>query len=181
METWTSSEVIYEGAVVRLRTGEVVLEDGTPARREVVEHPGGVCVIPFTGTHVVFVKQYRIAVGEEVLEGPAGKMEPGEDDAEHRGRQELEEETGYRAGRMVYAGGHYASVGFCTETIHVYLAFDLEPVPRRLDPEERIEVVEIPLDEVRRMLAARAFRDGKTIIGLNALVQWIESAAGEGI
>lgn len=181
METWQQSEIIYEGAVVRLRCGEVHLDDGTPAQREVVEHPGGVCVIPFDGEQVHFVRQFRIAVGEYVLEGPAGKLEPGETDPEARGRAELEEETGFRAGRVVYAGKHYASVGFCSEIIHIYLAFELTPVPRNLDPEERIDVVAMPIAEVRRKLAALEFHDGKTIIGLHALLSWLESATGEGI
>lgn len=173
MERWTDSSILYDGAVVKLRVGRVSLDDGTPASREVVEHPGGVCVIPYTGHSVMFVRQFRIAVGEYVLEAPAGKRE-GDDDPEQRGRMELEEETGFRAGVMVFAGTHFASVGFCSELVHLYLALDLKQTAQRLDPEERIEIVELPVEEVRRRLYTHEFKDGKTIIGLHALLQHLD-------
>lgn len=175
METWDTSEIRYDGRVVRLRVGEVLLDDGRRAMREVVEHPGGVCIIPYTGEAAVLVRQYRIAVADWVLEAPAGKLEPG-DDPEARGRMELEEETGYRAGRVIPAGWTYATVGFCSEKIHCFLALDLEPGPQRLEPEERIEIVEVPIGEVRAGLRAHRFRDGKTVIGLRALLDHLDAS-----
>ncbi len=173
MEIWKNSRIIYDGTVVRLRVGEVELDNGAPAHREVIEHPGGVCVVPFNGKSVILVRQFRIAVGDYVLEAPAGKLEGNEEPA-YRGACELEEETGYRAGKLIPAGGVYASVGFCSERIHLFLAFDLEPCGQRLEEEERIELVELPLDEVRRRLAEHRFDDGKTVVGLHALLGHLE-------
>ena len=174
METWTSQQTIYDGHIFRVRTGEVVLEDGTPARREIVEHPGGVGVIPYTGTSVLFVRQYRIAIGKTILEMPAGKREGHEPPADC-GMRELIEETGLRAGRLIPAGAVYASVGYCSELIHIFLAFDLEHVGQDLDHEERIEIVEMPIDEVRTALREHRFDDAKTVVGLHALFQYLDS------
>lgn len=174
MEIWKESKVIYEGSVVRLRVGEVVLDDGSPAFREVVEHKGGVCILPFTGHSVILVRQFRIAVGEYVLEAPAGKLEADEDPA-YRARCELEEETGRRAGSMLSLGFIFASVGYCSERIHQFLALDLETVPRNLDPEERIELVEIPLAEIPGMLARNEIPDDKTAVILHTLLRRLDA------
>lgn len=169
METWINSDVLYEGRIVRLRVGEVALDDGQRAQREVVEHPGGVCVIPYTGHSVLFVRQFRIALGRYLLEAPAGKREGTEDPA-HRAACELEEETGHQAGQIIPAGAYFPTVGFCSETIHMFLALDLVKTTPRPDAEERIELVELPLEEVRDMLRANQIEDGKTVIGLYALL-----------
>lgn len=174
MEHWTNDRIIYEGDVFRVRAGEVVLEDGTPARREVIEHPGGVGMIPFTGHSVLLVRQYRIAIGKAILEMPAGKREQNEA-PEACGMRELIEETGYRAHQFIPAGAFYATVGYCSELIHIFLALDLEHVGQNLDHEERIELVEVPLDDVREGLRAHRFEDGKTVIGLHALLQHLDA------
>lgn len=165
METWTSSEILYDGKIVRLKVGEVSLDDGTPARREVVEHPGGVCVVAFTGSTILFVRQYRIAIGKEILELPAGKLE-GVEDPEARGRQELIEEIGYAAGEMTTLGHCFPTVGFCSEKIHIYLARNLSHVGQQQEADERISVVEMTLDEVRNGLRENLFDDAKTVVGL---------------
>ena len=175
METWEKSEVIYDGKVVRLRTGEVRLKNGRTAFREVIEHSGGVCVVPFNGKEVILVKQYRIALEQYLLEAPAGKLEAGDASPEYRGACEVEEETGHRPERMVSAGYAYSTVGYSSEVIHYYLAFDLAGTSQRLDDEEDIEVVKMPLDEVRRQLAAHEFEDGKTVIALHALLQHLDA------
>ena len=108
------------------------------------------------------------------MELPAGKLE-GDEEPLERGRIELEEETGYRAGRMIPAGHFYPSCGFLTEKLHVFLAIDLEKTRQKLEWDEAIEVVEMPLLEVRQRLQANAFDDAKTIIGLHALLAHGES------
>lgn len=173
METWKESEILYEGKVVRLRVGQVTLDNGETAVREVVEHPGGVCIAPFTGHSVLFVRQFRIALGKYILEAPAGKIEEAEEPA-FRAARELEEETGYRAGKLISVGGVYSSVGFCSEKIHLYLALGLEYVGQCLDLEERIELVELPMDEIRRSLRENTFEDGKTILVLRALIDYLD-------
>lgn len=176
METWIDSHRLYEGRIVSLRTGSVRMDDGTIAFREVVEHPGGVGVVPFHDGRVILIRQYRIAVGCDILEIPAGKLESGDQDTETRGRCELEEETGYRAGQMVSAGSVYASVGYTSELIHLYLAFNLEKVGQRLESDECIDIVEIPLDEAKRLIASNELKDMKTLVALEALFRYLESA-----
>lgn len=174
MEIWAENRVLYDGKVVRLRVGEVTLDDGARAGREVIEHPGGVCIAPFTGDSVILVRQFRIALGHYILEAPAGKIEGEEDSPAIRAMNELEEETGYRAGRLVPVGAVYSSVGYCSEKIYLYLGLDLEKTEQRLDEDERIELVEMPIDDVRQGLREHAFEDGKTAIVLQALLYHLD-------
>ena len=177
METWIDSETLYEGKIVTLKRGRVRLENGQEAEREIVEHNGAVVIAPKLGDSVVMVRQYRVALGKELLELPAGKLE-GDEEPVHRGRVELEEETGYRAGRMLPAGHFYPSCGFLTEKLYLFLAFDLEKTEQRLEWDENIEVVEMPLSEARERLRAHTFEDAKTIIGLHALFAQIQTGTG---
>lgn len=174
MEHWKNSRIVYEGRIVRLRVGEVELDDGSTAEREVIEHPGGVCVAPWTGESVILVRQFRIALNAHVLEVPAGKLEPGDSPA-LRAACELEEETGYVARTLEPAGAVYATVGYCSEQIHFFLGLGLEKTAQRLEPEERIELVEMPLDDVRQGLAENTFTDSKTVIALERLLRHIGS------
>lgn len=169
METWIESETLYEGKIVTLKRGRVRLEDGREAEREIVEHNGAVVIAPRLGDSVVLVRQYRVALGKELLELPAGKLE-GEEEPVERGRLELEEETGYRAHHMIPAGHFYPSCGFLTEKLYLFIALDLEKTQQRLEWDEDIEVVEMPLSQAQQRLRTHAFEDAKTIIGLHALL-----------
>ena len=173
MEHWVSPEVKFSGRIFTVRAGGITLDDGTPAYREVIDHPGGVCVLPFDGTHVTLVRQYRIAVGEEVLEAVAGKLEPGDDPAQ-RARLELEEEAGIHAETLVEVGGIFGCVGFCSERIFLYLALDLRYGIARPEAEERLELETFTLDEVKQLLARHAFKDAKTIVLLERLIRRTE-------
>ncbi len=179
METWIARETVYNGKLVRLDRGTVRLDDGLEAQREVMVHPGGVAVVPVQGDSVVFVRQFRIAIGKDLLEIPAGKLEPG-DTLEHRARLELEEEAGFSAGRLVPAGKMYPSPGFLSEVLHLFLAFDLRAVPVRPEWDERIEVVTMPIAEAQRRLHAHEFEDGKTRIGLHVLIEHLGARRGAG-
>jgi len=178
MEKWIKSEIAYDGAIIKVRVGEVELEDGTRAKREVVEHNGGVGVVPFTGHSVILVRQYRIAVGDYVLEIPAGKMESRGEDPAMRARAELREETGYEAGELKYLGYVYCAIGFCTEKAHLFLGLDMEKVSgQNLDHDERIEIVEMPIAEIREWVEAHRFIDAKTLLGCQALLRHIDQSA----
>lgn len=169
MERWQESSLIYQGKIVNVRTGDVSLEDGKTAFREVIEHPGGVCIAVLDKNHVILVRQFRIAIGKYILEAPAGKME-GNDDPIGRAKKELEEETGYRAGVFEYLGSAYSSVGYCSEIIHYYFATDLEFVGTNLDEDENIEIVRMPIQEVEEKLRTFQFEDSKTYIALQAML-----------
>jgi ADP-ribose pyrophosphatase len=168
METWIKRETIYQGRIFRVDSGRVRLDDGTETGRDVIVHPGAVGIVPVIDDRVILVRQYRVAIEREMLEIPAGKLEPG-DTPERRAQIELAEETGFAAGRMEPAGRLYPSVGILTERIDVFLAFDLRPESREADDDERIEVVPMPLSEVRRRLRSHEFEDAKTVVGLHAL------------
>jgi len=172
METWQHSKRVYEGRIVSLRVGEVELDDGATAFREVVEHPGGVAVIPVYEGDVVLIRQFRIAIGKDVIEIPAGKIE-GDEEPEQRGRRELEEETGFRASRLVSAGITYASVGYTSEKIHLFFAFGLQETQQNLEEDERIEPVQVPLAELAERLARNEFEDAKTEVGLRRLLTYL--------
>lgn len=173
METWKKSDIAFDGKIIRVRTGTVSLDDGTEAYREVVEHPGGVCVLPFLNDTFVFVRQYRIALGKPILEAPAGKLETGEL-PKACARKELREETGYTADQLISLGAVYSSVGFCTETIHLFLAAGLTFVGCQLEPEERIESVAIGREDAHSMMMNNVFSDAKTAVVVQRALSWLD-------
>jgi ADP-ribose pyrophosphatase len=159
------SRRIFEGRVVKLRVDTVELADGREATREIVEHDAVVAVVPLIGEDVLLVRQYRLPVGEMMLEVPAGGVDGGET-PEEAARRELAEECGQRAGRLEPLGGFYVSPGFCDEFIHVFLATELAPVAAQPDEDESLEVVRATLAEALRLVEAGEIRDAKSIIGL---------------
>lgn len=179
MEIWQESECVFSGKVVSLRRGTVRLDDGMEAYREVVEHPGGVCILPFTGKEFVFVKQFRIALGKDLVEAPAGKLEPDETPLQCAVK-ELHEETGYEAGRWIDLGIIHPSVGFCSEAIHLYLALDLIEIGQQLEAEERIELLRYSLDESKMLLEGTELQDAKTIVILQRALHWLAANTSEG-
>ncbi len=147
-------------------TTEIVdLPNGRRVEFDLVRHPGAAAVVPFLDDgRVLLIRQFRFATGGEIMEIPAGKLDPGEAPAVCAAR-ELEEETGYRAGRLERLGSIWTTPGFCDEIIHLYAAFDLEPAEQRLEPDEIIELVPTPLDEALDALSGPVV-DGKTATAL---------------
>ena len=160
------SQVIYEGSIIRVRLDEAELENGKTAKREVVEHPDGVAVIPVdAGGNVYMVRQFRYAYGRPFLEIPAGKLDP--EEAPQAGAiRELREETGLSAGSLHYLGGYSVSPGFCNETLHLYLAQDLEKGASSPDEDEFLDVEQIPLAQLYEMALSGRIADAKTAIGI---------------
>jgi ADP-ribose pyrophosphatase len=143
--------------------------DGTSFTRDIVRHPGAVAVVAATERDtVLLVRQYRGAVGRELLELPAGTRDVEGEPAETTARRELEEEVGVRAGSLRFLGTTLNSPGFCDEESHIYLAQDLEPVPpaRHGEEERYLEVVEVALADVDSLLASQEIVDAQTVIGL---------------
>ena len=152
----------YRGRIVYLHVDRVELSDGAETSREVVEHPGGVTVIPVGENGEVWcVRQFRYPFGEHLLETPAGKLEAGEDPLECAMR-ELSEETGFTAEEYVYLGCLYPSPGYCRETLYIYMARGLKSGARHLDKGEFLDVEKYTLDELLDMVMRDELRDAKT-------------------
>ena len=165
-EKSVSSDVKFEGHIITVRVDTVEMPDGRTATREVVDHSGGVCVVPIADNgEVVMVRQFRKAVESAVLEIPAGKLNSGEN---HRdcGIRELEEETGYKSNNIVYLGHIFPSPGFMNETIHIYLATELYDGELNLDLDEYLDVEKIPLEQVVEMIMNNEINDSKTVVGI---------------
>ena len=161
-EKTLSSKTIFDGKIVNLTFDEVILPDGTQAKREVVNHPGGVTVVALTDENeVLFVRQFRYPYKEVVLELPAGKLEKGSAPLEN-GKRELLEETGAIGYNYISLGVQYSSPGFCNETIHMYMCRIEKFETQQLDEGEFLKVEKIPLDRAVEMILNNQLFDGKT-------------------
>ncbi len=161
-----SSEEKYSGRVFALRVDRVRLENGKEAALEIIEHRGSVVMVPVDQDGGIWlVRQYRHAVGREILELPAGTLEPGEDPAACAGR-ELREEIGMAAGRIVRIGGFFLAPGYATEFMHVFLARDLRPDRLPGDEDEILRPEKFSLAELRQMLEEGNLEDAKTVAAL---------------
>ncbi len=165
-EKTISSEKIYNGKVINFRVDTVKLPNGDTAKRELVEHPGGVGIVAVDdGGCLLLVEQFRKPYDKMILEIPAGKMERGEN-PEICGRRELEEETGYAAQRFEFLGECYPSVGYTDEIIRIFLATDLKKTEQHPDEDEFLNVVRIPLEDMYRRVMNNEIADAKTVIGV---------------
>ncbi len=161
-----SSKTLHRGRVFQLKRDRIIEPGGINATRDVVEHPGSVVILPFLPNgHVILVRQFRYPARGPLWELVAGTMEPGE--SVIRGaRRELLEETGYRARSMKLLFSFYPSPGFLTERMHMVEARDLTFSKANPEPDERIEVREFSVKQIRKLLREKRIRDGKTLVGL---------------
>ena len=173
METWITKEEIHKGKIFSLWGGRVSLDNGETAVREYIRHPGGVAIVPVVDNNVILIQQFRIAIAREVIELPAGLLEPGEEPVQCAAR-ELEEELGYRARELVPLASFYSSVGFADERMHIFLAREPEKTKLKREPDERIREIFMPLEMITEKLTAQAFEDAKTIIGLREFIAYWE-------
>lgn len=162
-EKTLSSQTVYRGKIVTLKVDRALLPDGAEAGREVVEHPGGVCVLALQADGAVpLVRQFRYPLGRALLELPAGKLEYGEQPLPAAVR-ELGEEVGLAPGRMTELGHIYVSPGFCTEKLHLYLVQDPVSVPVHPDEDEFLDIVYLPFDRLLEQVMDGSIEDGKTV------------------
>lgn len=142
------------------------LFNGHIVKREVVEHPGGVTILPIDGEgNCYMVEQFRYPMGRMMLEAPAGKLEYGEEPLSSAER-ELSEETGFTAEEMVYLGRYCTSPGISTEVLHIYLALGLKAGKTHPDEDEYLNIKKLPLSQLVNMVMAGEIDDGKTAVAL---------------
>ncbi len=160
------SEKVFKGAVFDIDRDRLLDDRGLEIVREVVRHPGGAGALPlFADGRVALVRQYRHPARRELLEIPAGKIEDGET-PEICAVREVEQEIGFRAGRMEKLAEFYSTPGFCEEKLYVYLATDLTLTSQNLDHDEWVEIVYLPFAEAAQMAERGEIEDSKTIVAL---------------
>lgn len=165
-ETMLESKEIFAGRVIRVTYDTVRLENGNTSTREVVHHHGGACILPVDEAgNVYLVRQFRYAIGEEIWELPAGKLEAGEDPFE-AARRELGEECGLTADHFEDLGVVYPTVGYDSERIYIWAATGLHPAAQHLDEDEFLDVVKMPLEKALALVLDGTIRDSKTQVGL---------------
>ena len=173
-EKTMKSDKLYEGKILNLRVDTVELPDKKYSKREIVEHPGSVAVIPIADDgSIILVKQYRKAVEKFLLEIPAGKLEINEEPRVTAIR-ELKEETGYSTEKMEYLMEFYTSPGFTNEKIYLFLATDLVKGEADPDDGEFLEVEKYDMDTLIKMIERGEITDSKTIIGINLAKKYLE-------
>jgi len=157
---------IYEGKKISLEVHHLQDEQGHRLRKEVVVHPGAVVVLPFlSADQVLLIRNRRYAAGQILVELPAGTLNRGEDPMNAAGR-ELQEETGYLAGRLQRLGNFFSSPGVLSEKLYAFGAYDLERTAPALEVGEEIEVMDVSFDQAIEMIQEGQIIDAKTIATL---------------
>lgn len=159
------SKKVFAGRVFDV-TADTVREGDVTYIREVVHHPGSAVILPaFDDGTIALVRQYRHPAVKYLLELPAGTLNAGER-PEAGAARELEEELGVVAGKLEKISEFFVSPGFCEEKMWLYLATDLTETAQRLEEDEMIEIVRVPVDRALQMITDGEIEDAKTIIGL---------------
>lgn len=165
-ETILNNRRVYTGRIFGLDTCQVELPNGTRASREVVRHSGAAAIVALDEQgRILLVRQYRVASDQVMTEIPAGLLNPGEEPADCAAR-ELQEETGFKPGKLEVLGGFYPAPGYTTEYIHLFLATDLTESRLPADSDEFIEVQRVTLNDGLVMIDTGEITDAKTMIGL---------------
>ena len=151
---------------LKLTQEKVRLPNGRTVELDIVRHPGASAVVPFVSVdEILLIRQFRHAAGGSILEVPAGKLDPG-DTPEACAARELEEEAGRRARRLEKLASILTTPGFTDEVIHLFAAFDLDPVPTRHEHDEVIELVPMRLDHALDLVWQGVLRDAKSALAL---------------
>jgi ADP-ribose pyrophosphatase len=161
-----SSKQIYNGRAIKLHVDTIEKPNGEKTTREIVEHADCVAIVALDDkNNAILVKQFREAANKTLLEIPAGGIDPGEKPTDAV-RRELQEEIGFLPGKIAQIGGFYATPGYGTEYLYLYLATDLTPGRLEAEDTESIEVVRIPLAQIPALIASGEICDAKSIAGL---------------
>ncbi len=173
-----SSTAIFDGKVLHVRLDGITLPNGERATREYCHHNGAVCVIPVTDNReIVCVRQYRYPFHEALLEIPAGKLDTPDEDPTSAAIRELREETGAVCEKLTYMGLYYPSPAILDEKIYMYMAEGLTFGETDFDEDEFLEILKIPVDELKDAVLNGRIKDGKTQAAV--LRAWMSLASRE--
>ena len=178
IEETVDSQIVFRGKIITVRLDTAKLENGKTASREVVEHPGGVCILPMEDDGTVYtVRQFRYPFGRVTEELPAGKLDGPED---HRlaALRELSEEIGAEPEELVYLGYLMASPGFSSEVLHMYLARGLRHGEQHPDEDEFLEVERTPFSVLVERVMAGELTDAKTVAAVLKTMEYLSREAG---
>ena len=160
------SEHVFQGRAFAVRVDQLRRPDGETTRIDLVEHVGAVALLPVGQDGLIwFVRQYRHPAGKQLLELPAGTLEPGEP-PEECARRECREEIGMAPGRLERLGGFYLAPGYSTEYLHVFLAADLQPSPLPGDEDEQLEIERLGLEQALQQMRRGEIEDAKSLAAL---------------
>jgi ADP-ribose pyrophosphatase len=160
------SEVEFQGKAFAVRRDDVLRPDGRTMRVEVVEHPGAIALVPVDEAgRIWFVRQYRHAAGQTLIELPAGTLNAGEDPLACA-RRECREEIGMAPGRLIRLGEFFMAPGYSSELITMFLATELAPDPLAPDEDEDLQVERLTPDQADVLIASGELRDSKSLAGL---------------
>jgi len=167
----TSSRPVFDGRVVHLRIETIETSDGQSYECEVIRHVGAVAMIPIEANGmVILVRQFRAGADGDLLEIPAGTLNPGEERIDCA-RRELQEEIGFYPEKLTPLGDFWVAASYTSEKITIYLAEDLRPSKLPGDADEDLEIVRVPLEDALHMAETNKFDDSKTLIGLMWMAQ----------
>lgn len=167
-EKTISSREIYTGKVLSLKVLTVEIEDQKYSQREIINHPGGACIVAVNPSgKLILVKQYRKAIDSYIIELPAGKLEIKEN-PEDSIKRELIEETGYIVEDVEFITSMYTSPGYSDEKLYLYYGKTKDWIEPRPDGDEAIEVIEVDINEAIKMVENKDIIDTKTLVG----IQW---------
>ena len=165
-EETLSSKIAFNGEILNVRVDEIRLPGGRKSTREIIEHSDAVAVVPIDRNgNMILVKQYRRGAGKDLLEIPAGCVEPGEN-PEETVKRELQEEIGYLPNKITRMGGFYASPGYNTEYLYLYLATELVPAKLHAEDTDSIEVVPVPIKSITDYIKSGKICDAKSVAGI---------------
>ncbi len=168
----TDRQLASAGAVLEFYRDTMVLPDGQVQTWDYVHHKkgGGACTVPvLPDGRILLIRQFRPAIDREALELPAGARDSSGEDPAVTAARELEEETGYRPGRMTKLAHILTAIAWCNESTDIYLARDLELVSsQHLDEAEEIELCVMSLDDLCNRIFAGEIQDAKTVAGIMA-------------
>ncbi len=174
-ERTISSTRPWTGSRIRVRVDSIQREDGHLTTREIVEHPGAVAILAWDGERLAMVRQWRHATGQDLLEIPAGTLEPAEPPAE-TARRELAEEVALQAAHWVEGPRFYTAPGFCDELMHLFLATELSESRGESDEDEMLEPSWMTLPDALDAIDGGRIMDAKTIAGIGWLARRLRSA-----